>query len=640
MFASWFSRRQKHHSRAARPTKRWRPQLELEALEERLVMNTYFVVPGPADNTTTFKTLQDALNIPTIQNGDVIQIEPGSTPGHIFDSDIPNVKNLTIQGNPNADVQAIPYFYFDDAAVIQTARQGFTLKHLEFDTYGGTLVLNTDVTITACRMQNDFDGYAIDLDGANAAVISDCYFENLNTQLSAQPLLRMQPSNGSHNRVTDNQFVAIKGSQITLLDYFGAGANAADVVAHNSFLDNTGNSSVVAIQGNTVGLTFQSNTLMDESTSGVGIFVEPSVQNLQIVDNVISFPFGTSAWGIVVGSGSPVGPSSMVIASNHIHTGNAALDFVGETPGFTWSARVENNDLADNPIGVFIDPAKGGSMAGIDLGGGNQGSLGANNFRNDSVAIFCAAAQANGPIQAQGNIFGVDDPGTVIHDNQNDPKLASVVWTGTTGPLTGNAAYVATLYLDFLHRTGNVNDPNDAGGWVTLLDHGAPALAVATAIARSEEGLDVAVDGLYHRFLGRDADPAGRAGFGAALQAGGTLENVTATLLGSQEYQSRCQTDDDFVQALYQGLLHRTASATEVSQWEEMLPPLGRTGVAQQLEASDEFRTGEIEDDYVTLLHRPAPPSAAEVSGWVGSGLDILTLDTYFAASQEFQMNG
>jgi hypothetical protein len=241
----------------------------------------------------------------------------------------------------------------------------------------------------------------------------------------------------------------------------------------------------------------------------------------------------------------------------------------------------------------------------------------------------------DGTIQAKRNIFGVADPATVIHDQHNDPNLAAVV---STSPLPGNAAYVETLYLDFLHRTGDVNNPNDAGGWVTLLGQGTPAATVATAIARSPEALGKDVDGLYHRFLGRDADPARLAALVAFLQTGGTLEGVSRALLASTEYQSRFPTDSSFVQSLYLNLLHRIASSTDVGAWVAVLPQLGRASVAQAFLSSPEFRALEVGDDYAQLLHRT--PSAADVNAWVGSGLDLLTLDIVFAATPEFQTNG
>jgi hypothetical protein len=292
--------------------------------------------------------------------------------------------------------------------------------------------------------------------------------------------------------------------------------------------------------------------------------------------------------------------------------------------------------LTGNLNGVLILPGSGGSAAGIDLGGGAQGSKGANDFRGDARAIFVLAPSAAGPIQAQMNIFGVADPTTVIHDQHNDPTLASVV---ATSPLTGNAAYVETLYLDFLHRTGDLNpNDHDAAGWVSALGKGMPAATAANLIARSPEALGVDVDGLYHRFLGRDADAAGRAGFVGYLQNGGTLEGASRLILASPEYQSHFPTDSSFVRSLYQNLLHRTANYAEVSAWSPPLLQVGPAGVAQDFLLSQEFRDWEVGDDFTQLLHRA--PSTAEVNNWVGTGLDILTIDALVAGSPEFQQNG
>jgi hypothetical protein len=610
-----------------------------------MLMNYRFVVPAIGDNVTTFGTLHDALATPGLNAGDVIQIEPGSSPGPINNTDVPFVQNLTIQGDPAFDVQSIPFFSVASFVNIGSARQGFTLKNVEVDIQNGTLQFNADGTITGCRIKNDFAGIAVALQGTSAAVISDCYVENANPQNQSNSLVTVQPAGGSHNRITDNQFVALVGTNIVLLNYSG-GAGITDVVARNSFIGNTGPSPLFVVQNNTQGLTLQGNAFTEIDSTGTAVEVHPTVQNLQILDNVISVPNGGFfSDGILVDAGNPIAPSSMIIANNHIHTGGkgSGIEFTAGVPGFSFVAKVEDNDLTGNGTGVQIDAGLGGSVAGIDLGGGSQGSLGANDFRGDAdgklfsvtSAIYVGAHSAAGPIRAQMNIFGVADPTTVIFDHNNDPTLAAVV---STSSLTGDAAYVETLYLDFLHRTGDLSNPNDAGGWATLLSQGTPAGTVATAIAHSPEALGVDVDGLYHRFLGRDADPAGRAAFVAFLQNGGTLEAVSRMMLASPEYQSHFPTDSSFVQSLYQNLLHRTGSNAEVAQWLALLPQLGRGGVAQAFLSSPEFRAAEVNDDYTQLLHRT--PAAAEVNAWVGSGLDLLTIDTVFAGSPEFQMNG
>jgi len=597
-------------------------------------MNNRFVVPaGMVDNVSKFGTLSDALTTSGLHAGDIIQIEPGSSPGPLETADIPLLKNLTIQGDPAFGVQSIPSFVADQVT-IGSALQGFTLKNVQFDIpQNGLLNIKTDVTITNSRIQNDnAQNAAMVLSGTTASVISNCTIENASSQDYGNDLVEIDPAAGSHNRITDNQFVALTGSKIDLLNYYG-GAGTTDVVSHNTFVGNTGTVALFIVSY-TEGLTVQGNTFTDYFPGGTAIDIEPPVQNLRILDNVISVP--SNGGGIWVDYNLGTTPTSLVIASNHINTGGQGdgIQFRGGIPG-TFVAKVENNDLHGNYYGVVIYDVTGGSVAGIDLGGGSQGSLGANNFRSDPNAIYCYASSSEGSISAQSNIFGVADPTTVIHDHHNDPTLAAVV---SNSPLTGNAAFVETLYLDFLHRTGNLSDPKDAGIWVTRMSQGMPAATVANLVAHSSEALGVAVDGLYHRFLGRDADAAGRAGFVSYLQAGGTLEGVSQILLASPEYQSRFPTDSSFVQSLYQNLLHRTGSAAEVNWWVAKLPQLGRTGVAQGFLLSQEYRADEVSDDYTWFLHRTG--SSADIKSWVNSGKDFLTIDAIFAGSSEFQMNG
>jgi hypothetical protein len=77
---------------------------------------------------------------------------------------------------------------------------------------------------------------------------------------------------------------------------------------------------------------------------------------------------------------------------------------------------------------------------------------------------------------------------------------------------------------------------------------------------------------------------------------------------------------------------------------------MGRNRVAPGFLASSEFRTDVVSQLYVSapvvtqlylnLEDRVTAPSAAEVTGWVRSGLDILTIEAMFATGPEYFSNG
>ena len=112
------------------------------------------------------------------------------------------------------------------------------------------------------------------------------------------------------------------------------------------------------------------------------------------------------------------------------------------------------------------------------------------------------------------------------------------------------------------------------------------------------------------------------------------------TLLASAEYQQQTPAAADFVKALFQDVLGRTASSAEVASWAAAVGQLGRAGVAQSFLASAEYRGNVVQQDYAQLLNRTAKPSGAEVAAWVNSPLDLLSIAVQFATTTEFQLNG
>jgi hypothetical protein len=218
--------------------------------------------------------------------------------------------------------------------------------------------------------------------------------------------------------------------------------------------------------------------------------------------------------------------------------------------------------------------------------------------------------------------------------------------------LTGHAAFVQTLYFDFLKRLGDLNSASDAGGWVTALNAGAitPQEAVG-GIARSPEALGVLVDGLYLKLLGRPSDPSGRAGFVSMMQHGGTAEQIIAIMVSSPEYSNLTGgTDTGFIQSLYSKLLGRIASPTELAGWLSVLPTSSRTAVAGAFLQSAEFRSDVVQQLFgftyapaesvvslfANLLHRTSAPTAAEINSVVNSNQDVYTMEIVIADRDEF----
>jgi hypothetical protein len=93
------------------------------------------------------------------------------------------------------------------------------------------------------------------------------------------------------------------------------------------------------------------------------------------------------------------------------------------------------------------------------------------------------------------------------------------------------------------------------GGWTTQAQAG-PRHAAAI------------VDGWYHQYLGRCADPCGLRVHAKQLQCGKSPDVVLSGILGSEEYYQRhgcCQAG--FIKGLYKDHLGRCPSPGEVRQW-------------------------------------------------------------------------
>jgi hypothetical protein len=633
----------------------------LELLEDRLVLHNHYVVPSNivADQVTTFATLSDALIEPGLTIGDIVQIEPGSTPGNVFAIDFAaafvQASALTVQGDPGAGLSSIPEFLLSDATTI-AAIDTLTLKNVNVGLVStGALTFSGSGTIAGSTIVNinSTTSGAVTFAGT-VDVLANSTVVNLVQNVS--PLVNIQsPAGGSTNLISGNTFVSSFFTSHVVEYSQGSNSTVADKVMNNTFNGTAGVD--ISIQESITGLIIQDNFFRGTVAAAIAQLAPVVPKNLRIVGNTIQIT-GQNASGIELNGGAVATAESATITANVIEvrgTGNADGIDINVAAG-TLDITIQGNDFHTDKAGVSITGS--GSAAGIDLGGGTHASLGGNNFRSFVVAgtsssgAIVTHSGTTGTIFAKDNIFFSG----VLPATASFAGGASIDASINPTRLAGNAAFVETLYIDFLKRAGDTANPADAGNWINALNSAMLTQAqVASAISRSPESLGVLVDSLFTRILSRASDPGGRAGFVDLLGHGGTIEQVVATMVSSPEYAALTGSDGAFVQSVYNRLLGRVASNSEVSLWLGLLPSLGRTGMATTILSSGEFRVGAIAMLYgapaslaplasvasalPNLLDRSVV-AALELNNWASSGLDLLTLEETFASTPEYFSNG
>ena len=606
------------------------------------MLNSRFVVPVGAsvDNVSTFSTLQAALTRPGLTAGDVIQIDRGSAPGTIHNADLPALPSLTIRGDPGSTAANLPAFTVADSVTIDSSRAGFTLANVNVVLQGG-LTFNANGAVVSSFLASNFTGAALTFNGTLASVLRDSQLIAHNGAGGAE-VVRVNAAAGSSNLISNNTISSDATVSENLLFYSGA-STIGDQVVNNTFVGNTGAASLalLLVGPGVSGLTIRGNTFSDTNSNRTALTLLSGGQNTVIADNTITLTGAAGTIGISLMASSTSAVTSAIIADNRITTSGNGVGIQLTTNTGALNVRIEGNDFHFNAIGVLIDPSHTtDSVTGIDLGGGSQGSRGANNFRGFGSTSGGSGAIVEGSsfstaqtIMAHFDLFAVSNPRTVVLDSG---AVGGAAVVDTSGNLVGNAAFVETLYLKYLHRVGDVSSSSDAGSWVAALNAGLPRAAVIGGIINSSEALGITVSGLYRHILNRQPSAAETAGWVSYLQQGGKVEQVMGLFLSSAEYQGRFGDDSSFVQGVYGVVLGRTASSGELAFWAGLVPQVGRAGVVNDLLGTQEYRGLVVRQDYAALLERFFPPSPAEVAGWVGLGLDQLTLAASLSASSEF----
>jgi Domain of unknown function (DUF4214) len=119
------------------------------------------------------------------------------------------------------------------------------------------------------------------------------------------------------------------------------------------------------------------------------------------------------------------------------------------------------------------------------------------------------------------------------------------------------------------------------------------------------------VEDLYQKLLRRSADPGGLNAWVGFLNQGGTMEQLEARIIGSEEYFARrgSGNNDGFLRAAYFDLLGRAIDPTGAQSWGHQLQEgVSRNEIAMRLLGSPESDRVETQNLYNQFLQRAADP--------------------------------
>jgi hypothetical protein len=166
---------------------------------------------------------------------------------------------------------------------------------------------------------------------------------------------------------------------------------------------------------------------------------------------------------------------------------------------------------------------------------------------------------------------------------------------------------------------------NEVVGFQSVSElHGGPSVpgnlaAVANQLTHSDESYRNFITQAYLRYLGRQPDAPGLAGWLQAMRNGLSDEQLEAGFIGSAEYiADHGGQGAGWVIGMYHDLLGRAPAQAEVDGWVNALNNgTSPTQVAYGFAASAEREGIRVNNDYLNYLGRPA--SSAEVAGWVSA---------------------
>lgn len=187
--------------------------------------------------------------------------------------------------------------------------------------------------------------------------------------------------------------------------------------------------------------------------------------------------------------------------------------------------------------------------------------------------------------------------------------------TTITPPAPPPSVAVATAEVQKLYLTilGRAPDPTGLSAAVNAIEAGTPVGQMAAILLTSAEYDSILVQAAYKADLGRAASLAEQANGVSAMLNGLTANGLHLALLGSVEYNTLHVSNTDFVQSVYQDVLKRTASPSEVANAQVAITRgLSRYQLVQFLLNSAEAQINTIDALYLAYLGRQPEATAVD----------------------------
>jgi uncharacterized delta-60 repeat protein len=260
-------------------------------------------------------------------------------------------------------------------------------------------------------------------------------------------------------------------------------------------------------------------------------------------------------------------------------------------------------------------------------------------FGSNGIADFTAPP---GDGSSAGAVVLQPDGKIVVAGTLQDPstgaeKFLVVRYLGDTPGGSFTQRFVAQAYLDLLQRPV---DPSGLAAWSGLIDSGQASRAqVVQMLESSQEYRQLVIDQFYGEYLRRPVDPGGLAGWLNFLVAGGSIDQMRALLLGSQEYYELAGgTNDAFVAAVYRDVLGRPVDSAGQPAWDQdLMNGLPPSALAATIMRSGEGDADEVQGLYRWLLHRAADATGLQsFSSDLQQGAPVEQLVAIIAGSPEY----